>query len=276
MNCHTTRSHYIRLTNRTSRSSVAFTIQRYRLSDEALVKWGQQQVKVKVGLDVQLSIPNRKLLNDPKLQETFLPDMKFFEQDRTVKDVSCRAIFNGDTNETKRASNLSVSNPKDNPLFPTNYMQLTSDCPTFIAKRGYVMSILTQMEAEFPIAFSLLMFKDLEQAERLLRAIYRPQNIYCIHVDKKTDNDTFRAMEGIAGCFDNVFMTRTRIDVQWGKFSVLEPDLICMEELLQRNKKWKYFINLTGQEFPLRTNHELVRILKAYNGANDIEGTIKQ
>ena len=120
------------------------------------------------------------------------------------------------------------------------------------------------------------MYKDAEQAERLLRAIYRPQNVYCIHVDNKTDNDTFRAMEGIANCFDNVFMARTRIDVQWGKFSVLKPDLICMEDMLQRNKKWKYFINLTCQEFPLRTNYEIVRILMAYNGANDIEGTIKR
>ena len=138
------------------------------------------------------------------------------------------------------------------------------------------MSSLTQTEANFAIDFSLLMYKDVEQAERLLRAIYRPQNVYCIHVDKKTDNDTFRAMKGIANCFDNVFMARTRIDVRWGKFSVLKPDLICMEDLLQRNKKWKYFINLTGQEFPLRTNYEMVRILMAYNGANDIGGTIKR
>ena len=48
-----------------------------------------------------------------------------------------------------------------------------------------------------------------------------------------------------------------------------------MEELWS-HKKWKYFINLTGQEFPLKTNLELVRILTAYNGANDLEGTIKR
>ena len=41
----------------------------------------------------------------------------------------------------------------------------------------------------------------------------------------------------------------------------------------QRRKKWKYFINLTGQEFPLKTNYEIVQILKAYKGANNVEGT---
>ena len=238
--------------------------------------WGRKPVKLKLGLDVQLTIPNRKLLNDPKIKEAFLPDRKLFEKDRNVKDVNCRAIINGDDNEIKKASNKSASQPRVKLLSPMDYMNLTSNCGTFISKRGYFMSSLTQTEAEFPIAYSILLFKDPEQAEILLRAIYRPQNVYCIHVDKKTNNDTYRAMEGIANCFDNVFMARTRIDVQWGKFSVLEPDLICMEELLHRNKKWKYFINLTGQEFPLRTNYELVRILKAYNGANDIEGTIKR
>ena len=33
--------------------------------------------------------------------------------------------------------------------------------------------------------YSMLIFKSVGQVERLLRAIYRPQNIYCIHVDIK-------------------------------------------------------------------------------------------
>ena len=41
----------------------------------------------------------------------------------------------------------------------------------------------------------------------------------------------------------------------------------------EKRKKWKYFINLTGQEFPLKTNYEIVQILKAYKGANNEEGT---
>ena len=62
---------------------------------------------------------------------------------------------------------------------------------------------------------------------------------------------------------------------RWGQFSVLETDLICMADLW-RFKTWKYFINLTGQEFPLRTNYELVRILKVFNGSNSLEGTRKR
>ena len=228
------------------------------------------------GLDVLLNDIKPKLLSDPKLEKAFLPYQSFFLQDRNVKDVNCRLIINGNETETKIASNKSLTQPRRNPLSPLDYLNKTKDCKTFIAERGYVMSSLTSIEAAFPIAFSILMYKDVQQVEHLLRAIYRPQNIYCIHVDKKTSNDTYRAMEGIAKCFSNVFMTTRRIVVRWGMFSVLEPELMCMEALLRRNKKWKYFINLTGQEFPLRTNYELVRILMTYNGANDIEGTLKR
>ena len=228
------------------------------------------------GLEVQLDDINSKLLIGPKSEKKFLPYQSFFLLDRTVKDVNCRLIINGNETETKIASNKSLTQPRQNPLGQLDYINKTKDCKTFIAERGYVMSSLTSTEAAFPIAFSILMYKDVEQVESLLRAIYRPQNIYCIHMDKKTSNDTYRAMEGIAKCFSNVFIADRSINVLWGSFSVLAADLICMEALLRRNKKWKYFINLTGQEFPLRTNYELVRILMAYNGANDIEGTLKR
>jgi len=153
---------------------------------------------------------------------------------------------------------------------------MTQNCPHFVLERGYITDYLTDLERDFPIAFSLLMFKDVEQAERLLRAIYRPQNFYCIHVDAKSDDSIYSAMQGVASCFENVHVLTTRVDVQWGYFSVLEPELLCMEHLWNRSAAWRYFINLTGQEFPLRTNYELVRILQAYKGANDVDGTIKR
>ena len=51
------------------------------------------------------------------------------------------------------------------------------------ARRGYILESLSQEESNFPIAFSILFYKDLEQVELLLRNIYRPSNYYCLHVD---------------------------------------------------------------------------------------------
>ncbi|XP_064642862.1 beta-1,3-galactosyl-O-glycosyl-glycoprotein beta-1,6-N-acetylglucosaminyltransferase-like isoform X2 [Lineus longissimus] len=158
----------------------------------------------------------------------------------------------------------------------SQYSDLTKDCATFQKERGYVMGSMTSEEEDYPIAYSIVMYKDVEQVERLLRAIYRPQNVYCIHVDAKTSNETYETVTKIINCFPNVFHAPIRVNVTWGKPSMMMPDLICMAALLKHSTKWRYFINLTGQEFPLKTNGELVRILKALRGANDLEGTLKR
>ncbi|XP_055866636.1 beta-1,3-galactosyl-O-glycosyl-glycoprotein beta-1,6-N-acetylglucosaminyltransferase-like isoform X2 [Biomphalaria glabrata] len=191
-----------------------------------------------------------------------------------VNETQCYKVFSNDREAIDQALNHVKNNPRE--MFSNDYyINSTANCSSFQLSRGYITCKLTQEEEDFPIAFSLITFKDIEMVERLLRAVYRPQNYYCIHVDKKADEGFTRAMSAIANCFDNVFIAPERVDVKWGEYSVLEPELICMEHLW-KFKKWKYFINLTGQEFPLKTNWELVQILKAYNGANDLEGTVKR
>ena len=44
-----------------------------------------------------------------------------------------------------------------------------------------------------------------------------------------------------------------------------------MSDMLKINPNWKYNLNIPSQAFPLKTNAELVKILKTYNGSNDIE-----
>ncbi|RUS80159.1 hypothetical protein EGW08_012082 [Elysia chlorotica] len=253
--------------------------------------------------------------------------------------VNCSAVLSGNQTETKRAEQIakqlaeeersageSFNTPQRKEHYNTLsetvlklstkslsqdfarlttqwYLNATKDCAWFKQTRGYITSSLTQEEEEFPIAFSMLVFKDLEMVERLLRMVYRPQNYYCIHVDSKSPPDFYAAVKSLAACFPHsVRMSSRRVDVQWGTFTVLEPELICMQDLWEvdqnttssrdtagsqpdssqrsssggNRSKWKYFINLTGQEFPLKTNYEIVQILKAFNGANSEEGTIKR
>ncbi|XP_013386123.1 beta-1,3-galactosyl-O-glycosyl-glycoprotein beta-1,6-N-acetylglucosaminyltransferase-like isoform X1 [Lingula anatina] len=185
----------------------------------------------------------------------------------------CKALFEGDRSAAVQAKKFMENHPKV-PVNPEQYKSLTRNCSDFIHRRGYITSV-SQVETNFPIAFSLVVYKDVEQVERLLRAIYRPQNYYCVHVDKKSPRDFMKAITAIAGCFKNVIIPSVRIHVVWGRISVLEPEFLCMRELL-KYQKWKYFINLTGQEFPLKTNKELVKILQIFNGANDIAGSLKK
>ncbi|CAL1532951.1 unnamed protein product [Lymnaea stagnalis] len=189
------------------------------------------------------------------------------------KEANCSRLISGDQTYTQNVEKI-VPTVKGS-LSDEDYMSLTEDCETFKKTRGYIMSSLTEEEKEFPIAYSIMTFKNSEMVERLLRSIYRPQNYYCIHVDMKSSDSFLLAVSAISKCFANVFLTSTRRKVYWGTYTVLEPELFCLKELW-RYRKWKYFINLTGQEFPLKTNFELVKILKAYNGANNIEGVVKR
>jgi hypothetical protein len=131
---------------------------------------------------------------------------------------------------------------------------------------------LTQEELQFPVAFSLLTYDNMEQTLRLLRLIYRPHNIYCLHVDAKSPSGMHHTARRVASCLGNVVLATPAVEVTWGTVSVLEAELLCARKLLEsKSVNWKYFINLVGRDFPLRTNLELVKILKAYNGSNDVE-----
>ena len=44
-----------------------------------------------------------------------------------------------------------------------------------------------------------------------------------------------------------------------------------MEDLLAQSRSWKYLINLCGQDFPLKTNYQMVTHLKYLHPFNSIE-----
>ncbi|XP_060579604.1 beta-1,3-galactosyl-O-glycosyl-glycoprotein beta-1,6-N-acetylglucosaminyltransferase-like, partial [Ruditapes philippinarum] len=128
-----------------------------------------------------------------------------------------------------------------------------------------------QEEIDVQIAYSILVYKDYQMVEFLLRTIYKPQNTYCIHVDNKSPKFFENSVRGLATCFQNVFIATKPVNVYWGNFSVVEAEMSCMKDLLNKSKSWKYFINLTGQEFPLRTNYEIAKVLIALRGYNNMK-----
>ncbi|XP_013379216.1 beta-1,3-galactosyl-O-glycosyl-glycoprotein beta-1,6-N-acetylglucosaminyltransferase 3 [Lingula anatina] len=187
-----------------------------------------------------------------------------------IPSESCRKLFEGDQKEIRRMKkHMSQFTPKV--ITDQEFVMLTKDCEIFQKEHRYSMTV-NEEEKNFPIAFSILLYKDVVQAERLLRTIYRPHNVYCLHVDAKSQPSVLRAVEGIARCFHNVFIATRLEEVIYAGYSRLQAEINCMNDTLHRKEEWKYYINLASQAFPLRTNREMVQILKLYNGANDIEG----
>ncbi|CAJ1070115.1 beta-1%2C3-galactosyl-O-glycosyl-glycoprotein beta-1,6-N-acetylglucosaminyltransferase 4-like [Xyrichtys novacula] len=147
----------------------------------------------------------------------------------------------------------------------------TSNCPRFIKTRGYDDVCVSEEEKDFPIAYSLVVHKYAWMVERLIKAIYSPANIYCIHYDEKSPASFKSAIKSLVSCLPNVFIASKIEYVYYTSFSRVQADLNCLSDLLRSEVKWKYIINLCGQDFPLRTNIELVSELKKLNGTNMLE-----
>jgi hypothetical protein len=206
-------------------------------------------------------------------------------------NVNCRLLFEDDENERNKSTQLMQelrgNSSEIRLLNDSNFIFDSSKCSIFRDIRGYDKHKVTDFEANFSLAYTILVNENVEQFERLLRVIYRPQNVYCIHVDSKSSVHLKTAIESISSCFDNVFITMKTERVFWGHFSLLRAQLNCMSDLLDlenlineekhprlENKRvieWKYWLNLPATFLPLRTNLEITRILYMYNGTSDVE-----
>ncbi|KAK3539515.1 hypothetical protein QTP70_009491 [Hemibagrus guttatus] len=200
-----------------------------------------------------------------------------FRNEETPEDeCNCKKILQGDLDEIKHAKILTITKGFKNITRITDeqYVKQAEDCETFLRTRKYLPFPLSEEEEAFPVAYSIVVHHKVQNFERLLRSIYSPQNFYCIHVDKKAPQSTITAIGAIVSCIDNVFLASKTEEVVYASWSRVQADINCMKDLYKVSSSWKYFINLCGQDFPIKTNLELVHALKALGGANSLETQI--
>ena len=89
-------------------------------------------------------------------------------------------------------------------------------------------------DVETKLAFTIVTHDQLGLFEVLLHSIFRPYNAYCIYIG----SNTAEKYRKLVNCYNflyprsNVFMAINTTAVEWGRWSVIEADLICMEQLL--------------------------------------------
>ncbi|XP_033023714.1 beta-1,3-galactosyl-O-glycosyl-glycoprotein beta-1,6-N-acetylglucosaminyltransferase 3 [Lacerta agilis] len=188
------------------------------------------------------------------------------------RNISCSRISRGDPKEIEKAllSRLQLKNRRDL-LGEKEYLNMTEDCGLFKESRRFIEFPLSKEEEDFPIAYSMVVHDQIEMFERLLRSIYVPQNVYCVHIDRKAPEPFQKAVRAIASCFGNVFVASKLERVVYASWSRVQADLNCMEDLLQSKVPWKYLLNTCGTDFPIKTNAEIVHALKLLNGKNNME-----
>ena len=120
------------------------------------------------------------------------------------------------------------------------------------------------------LAFLISAHKLERQFEWLFRALWNPEDVFLIHVNASAPEPYFRALQSItAGCCNVHYLPRMRIS--WGGWSIVEMGLEALRFLCARPENWRYFINLSGQDYPVRPVEHLRGFLHEHVGANFLE-----
>jgi hypothetical protein len=119
------------------------------------------------------------------------------------------------------------------------------------------------------LAFLVLTHTLPQQTIRLLNALYHPEHLFLIHVDKKAGHQVHSPLYAWVQTHPNAFaLSRRR--TWWGGISFVET-LLTAIDFLQVHRDWDYLINLSGQDFPLVPTEHVAHQLQQTAGLNWME-----
>ena len=183
--------------------------------------------------------------------------------------ADCRALSAGDVGElTKVKEKLKTWKNVES---EAHFLNGLNNC-SHVVEEYFNNFYVSPEEERFPLAYILVVYTDVWQVLRLLKVIYRPQNLYCIHPDAKQGKDFMSVFLRISYCLSNVFVASKLESVYYAHHTLVDAQLNCMQDLLKfEPSRWKYTINLCGRELPLMTNREIVQTLMKLNGSSAID-----
>jgi len=120
------------------------------------------------------------------------------------------------------------------------------------------------------IAYLILVHRLPDQFKRLFKALYEPSNFYLIHIDKKASQEIGDEVSIFLQKYPNVHILKSK-NVVWGGYSMVQTELDGMKYLLDMEMKWDYFINLSGQDYPLKSQEIIKEFLSKNNGKSYIK-----
>jgi hypothetical protein len=115
------------------------------------------------------------------------------------------------------------------------------------------------------LAYIISAYRNLGQLGRLVRRISSDRSIVVVHVDRKTDDGEYDDLVARLTDVPSVHFLE-RHACHWGGFGHVRATLKGTEELLRRSSTFQHVILLTGQDYPLKSNHVLERFFHENRG----------
>ena len=95
-----------------------------------------------------------------------------------------------------------------------------------------------------------------------MRAVWHPENLYVLHYDKRSPRVDHEVVARFPEEFPGVRILPCKT-VFWGRFSQVAVQIEALKLAVQSVVQWTHFINLTGQDFPLKSQSEILSILSS-------------
>lgn len=115
------------------------------------------------------------------------------------------------------------------------------------------------------IAYFLLVHRYPAQFKRLFRTIFAPGNQYVIHIDKSSGPSLAEEISAFLAPYQGVEIIEPK-DALWGGYSLVDAELRGMTRLLEMDGRWTHYINLSGQDFPLKSQNYIRQFFVANPG----------
>lgn len=123
------------------------------------------------------------------------------------------------------------------------------------------------------LAYIITAHTNPPQLLRLLRTLEAPGIVSAValHIDAKAAPELHRAARQYVEAHPNTTVI-TSEPIIWGSWRLAHAQIRAIRELLRASTEWDYCINLTGQDYPLKTQSQIAQALaEGPAGANYLE-----
>lgn len=239
--------------------------------------------KIRVKEEKKVVVPvkeikkDRKKENKPGKIKENKPDLKKInekiwdsiknEVKHNKEHLDCKKLINGDQNYIKLQSQTRITYKDPE--------KLLMDCNSIKERNYFADKALSNEENKYPLAYARIVYKDYRFLEAELATNYHPQNFYCFAVDSKASDIFLKRIKSLAKCFPNIIIPTIRYSVDREGHFTENAFMSCLEELSKKQYKWEYIFTLLNYDLQIKTNQEIIKILKLLEGANDVEYEFK-
>lgn len=120
------------------------------------------------------------------------------------------------------------------------------------------------------IAYLILVHRYPQLFKRMFKASYHPANHYLIHVDKRSGSELQQEIATFLLDYPNAELLPSE-NALWGGYSLVDAELRGIAALLKKDANWEFFINLSAQDFPLRSQDDIHDFLRRHSGKDFIK-----